>query len=106
VEESIIRQWNATWLSNARAESEQIDRRRNIIETTAQEQAVRQYADSLSREINELMKKGRPNTKETLKALLMRSRALIRSSEQLRRRMSTELQDVEDMIKWIEVNGP
>jgi len=105
VEESIIRTWNATWLNNAKAESEQIDRRRNIVEKTAGEKANRQYVDVLSREINELAKTGKPSTKETLKALLLRSRSIIRSSEQLRRRMSTELQDIEDMIKWIEVNG-
>jgi regulator of protease activity HflC (stomatin/prohibitin superfamily) len=105
VEDLIIRNWNATWLMNARMESEQIDRRRNIFEATAQEQAIRQYADALSREINEGAKKGKPTEKEMLKTLLLRSRSLIRSSDQLRRRMSTELQDVEDMIKWIEENG-
>jgi hypothetical protein len=108
VEEQLIKQWSATWLNNAKAESEQIDRKRNIIETSAQEQALIKYAEILSREVNDVAKKGEPNVKETLKTLLMRSRALIRSgehSEQLRRRMSTELQEVEDMIKWVEVNG-
>ena len=62
--------------------------------------------DALSREINEGTKRGKPTEKEMLKTLLLRSRSLIRSSDQLRRRMSTELQDVEDMIKWIEESGP
>jgi hypothetical protein len=108
VEELLIKQWSATWLNNAKAESEQIDRKRNIIETSAQEQALINYAITLSREVNALAKKGKPNVKETLKTLLMRSRSLIRSgehSEHLRRRMSTELQEIEDMIKWAEVNG-
>jgi hypothetical protein len=108
VEELLIKQWSATWLNNAKAESDQIDRKRNIIETSAQEQALINYAITLSREVNALAKKGKPNVKETLKTLLMRSRSLIRSgehSEHLRRRMSTELQEIEDMIKWAEVNG-
>lgn len=108
VEEQLIKQWSATWLNNAKAESEQIDRKRNIIETSAREQAQINYAMIISREINELTKKEKPNVQGILKALLLRSRALIRSgeySEQLRRRMSTELQEIEDMIKWVEVNG-
>jgi len=105
VEDLIIRHWKATWLVNAKIESEQIDRRRNIFEATAQEQAMRQYADALSRGINEGAKRAKPTEKEMLKTLLLRSRSLIRSSDQLRRRMTTELQDIEDMIKWIEENG-
>ncbi|PWB74816.1 MAG: hypothetical protein C3F07_07050 [Anaerolineales bacterium] len=108
VDEQLIKQWSATWFNNARAESEQIDRKRNILETSAREQALIRYAEVVSREINDLAKKGKPDPKGTLKTLLMRSRALIRSgehSEQLRRRMSTELEEIEDMIKWMEANG-
>ena len=105
VEELIIKGWNASWLSNAKAESDQIDRRRNNIEKTAEEKAKRQYAEALSREINELAKQGKPSTKETLKALILRSHTMIRSNEQLRRRMTTELEDIEEMMKWIEANG-
>ena len=105
VEESIIKTWNATWLNNAKAESEQIDRRRNNIEKAAEEKAKRQYAEALSREINDLAKAGKPGIRETLKSLILRSHSMIRSSEQLRRRMTTEMQDIEEMIKWIEANG-
>jgi len=105
VEESIIKTWNATWLNNAKAESEQIDRRRNNIEKAAEEKAKRQYAEALSREINDLAKAGKPCIRETLKSLILRSHSMIRSSEQLRRRMTTEMQDIEEMIKWIEANG-
>ena len=105
MEESLIHTWNATWLNNARAESGQIDRRRNYREKNAEEQAKRQYAESVSREVNELAKTGKPDIKETLKALILHSHSQIRTREQLRRRMITEMQDIEDMIKWIEANG-
>lgn len=108
VDEQLIKQWSANWLTNAKAESEQIDRKRNIVETAAREQALIKYAEVISREINELAKKRQPEIKDTLKTILMRTRALIRSgeySDQLRRRMSTELQEIEDMIEWMEVNG-
>ena len=105
VEESIIKSWNASWLNNAKTESEQIDRRLNNIEKTAEEKAKRQYVENLSREINTLARAGKPGPKDTLKALIMRSHSMIQSSEQLRRRMITEMQDIEEMIKWIEANG-
>jgi len=108
LDEQIIRQWSASWLVNAKTESEQIDRKRNIVETFAREQALVDYAEVISREINELSKRRQPEIKEMLKTLLFRTRALIRSgehSDQLRRRMSLELQEIEDMIKWMEANG-
>ncbi len=104
----MIRQWSATWLVNAKSESGQIDRKRNIIETSAREQALIKYAEVLSREINDLATKRQPEIRDMLKTLFMRTRALIRSgkhSDTLRPRMSLELQEIEDMIKWMEANG-
>jgi hypothetical protein len=108
IDEQLIGQWSSTWYANAKTESDQIDRKRDIIETSAREQALIKYSEVISREINELADKGKANAKNILKALLLRSRALIRSgehSEQLRRRMSVELQEIEDIIEWMEENG-
>ena len=99
IEETIKRSWSATWLLNAKVESEQIERRRNIIESAGQEKAIRQYADLLSRD---LIQKKPAGVKETLKALLMRTRTIIFKNDQLRRRMAAEQQELEDIIKWIE----
>jgi hypothetical protein len=103
IEETIKRRWSATWLLNAKAESEQIERRRSIIESAGQEKAIRQYADLLSRD---LIQKNPIGVKETLKALLMRTRTIIFRNDQLRRRMVAEQQELEDIIKWIEGSGP
>jgi hypothetical protein len=108
LEDQLIQQWSSNWLRTAKAESEQLDRKRSVLEASSQEQAHVQYARSISREIDELSKKGRQDSKELLKALLLRSRAMIRSgeySDQLRRRMTTELQDIEEMIQWLEASG-
>jgi hypothetical protein len=108
INDLLIKQWKATWLTNANAESEQIDRKRDILEASAREQAQIKYAEIISREINELSDKKKTRVDEIVKTLLMRTRAVIRSgehSEQLRRRMSVELQDIEEMIKWVEGNG-
>ncbi len=102
IEDTIIQRWSTTWLRNAKNESEQIERRKDIIESAAREQAIRQYADMLSRE---LVLKKPVGIKETLRTLLMRTRTFIFNNDQLRRRMTTQQQELEDIIKWIEVNG-
>lgn len=108
IDEQLIRQWVATWYQNAKAESERIDRERDVLEVAARDEVSIEYASLMSREVNSASQRRRPEVKELLKALLLRSRSLIRSGkygEQLRRRMSVELERVEDMIKWVEENG-
>jgi hypothetical protein len=100
IDETIISRWSTTWLKNARNESEQIERKRNIIESAAREQAIRQYADMLSRD---LIQKKPDGIKDTLRTLLMRTRSIIFNNDQLRRRMTTEEEHLEEIIKWIEV---
>jgi hypothetical protein len=99
IEETIISRWTTTWMRNAKAESEQVERKRNLIGTAGEEQAVRQYADFLSKD---LMQKRPVGIKETLKTLLLRTRTLIMNNPQLRQRMTEEQQDVEEIIRWIE----
>jgi hypothetical protein len=100
IDNTIVSRWSATWLKVAKAESEQIERKRNIIESAAREQAIRQYADMLSRD---LVQKKPVGVKETVRTLLLRTRTIIFNSDQLRQRMTTEQQELEEIIKWIEV---
>lgn len=102
IEETIIRRWSSNWLLNARAESEQVERKRSIVETNGHEKAIRQYADFLSKDLIQKIPVG---IKETLKTLLLRTRTLMMNNHQLRQRMSDEQQDLEDIIRWLEGNG-
>lgn len=99
IEDTILSRWSTTWLLNAKIESEQVERKRNLIETAGQEQAIRQYADFLSKD---LMQKKPVGIKETLKTLLLRTRTLIMNNPQLRQRMTEEQQDLEEIIRWME----
>ncbi len=101
IESTIISRWSTTWLKNAKTEKEQIERKRNIIESAAREQAIRQYADMLSRD---LVQKKPVGVKETLRTLLMRTRSIIFNTDQLRRRMTGEEDELEEIIKWIEAS--
>lgn len=99
IEDTILSRWSTTWLLNAKVESEQVERKRNLVETAGQEQAIRQYADFLSKD---LMQKKPVGIKETLKTLLLRTRTLIMNNPQLRQRMTEEQQDLEEIIRWME----
>jgi hypothetical protein len=102
IEQAIINKWSATWFINAKIEGEQIERKKSIVATTGNEKAIRKYADFLSKD---LVQKKPVGIKETLKALLLRTRALIMTNDQLRQRMKDEQQELEDIIRWIEVSG-
>ncbi|HET9908906.1 MAG TPA: hypothetical protein VFQ23_19805 [Anaerolineales bacterium] len=102
IEETLINRWSASWLVNARVEKEQIERKRNIFESAGQERAIRQYADLFSRD---LIQKKPIGVKDTLKTLLLRTRTIIFNNDQLRKRMASQQQELEDIIKWIEVSG-
>ena len=102
IEETIIKGWSAAWLRNANSEKEQIERRTNIHKAAGQEQAIRQYAEKLSADLLRKQPKGAP---DTLKTLVMRTRAIIIENEQLRQRMTEDQEVFEEIIKWMEVNG-
>ena len=102
IEETIIQRWSATWMNNAKQESELVERKRSLVETRGSEKAIRQYADFFSKD---LIQKKPVGIKETLKTLLLRTRALIINSHQLRQRMTDEQQDLENIIRWIEGAG-
>jgi hypothetical protein len=104
VQDQMIKSWSANWLKFAKDESDQLDLQRNLIETAARERAQCEYAKLISREIQANCQNGNRTIRGLLMSTLLRSRALIRSGEHsnsLRRRMFTELQDLEDMIKWM-----
>jgi hypothetical protein len=106
IQETMIKSWSADWLKFAKQESDQLDLRRTLIQTAAQERAQCEYAVRLSREINSVCEthRERPTVETLLMSTLLRTRAMIRSGEysnMLRLRMSTELQDIEDLIKWM-----
>jgi hypothetical protein len=106
IEEAVIKRWSATWFNNARDESKQIERRRQIITTAGQEKAISKYAEKLSADLLRKQPKGVPNT---LKTLVTRTRNIILEDEPLRQKMTTDDQNLfesfEEIIKWMEVNG-
>jgi hypothetical protein len=108
VQETLIKQWAANWLKLAKGENELLELNRNLIEAASQEKAQCMYAVRLSQDIKANCNNGNSTVQGLLRAILLRSRAMIRSGEfsnSLRRRMTTELQDIEDTIGWMGEDG-
>lgn len=102
IEDQLVRQWSTTWLDNAKAERERIDRQRGFIELSGQVDAAVQYALSLS---SDLFRHKPTTLKDTLKTLMLRSRDELIKEDRFHRRASMEREEIEGLIQWLERNG-
>ncbi|MBI4761245.1 MAG: hypothetical protein ACOYYF_10460 [Chloroflexota bacterium] len=99
IEKTIIEKWATSWLKNAKDEEARIKRQQDVIKTAAHERAYRQYADRLSTDI---LRRQPPDAKEALKALLLRTRAIILTDDNLREQMKEEIEKLGDILRWVE----
>lgn len=102
VENKLLAQWSASWLDNAKAERDRIERERGYIELTGQVEAAGAYAESLSKSLH---RHNPTNPKDTLKVLLLRSRDELVKNDRLHRRASMEREELEEIIQWVERDG-
>jgi hypothetical protein len=102
IEDQLVRQWSTTWLDSAKAERNRIERLRSFKELDGQVEAVLNYAQSLSKHLNDVKPE---DVKGTLKTLLLRSRDQLINDDRLHRRASMEREELEELIQWVERNG-
>lgn len=101
VEKQILTQWSANWLDNAQKERERIETARSYAALDGQERAVKEYADDMAE--HTLKARDEQKTlKQTVQALLMRSRTMLIRSDRMHRRASNELHEIEDALQWLE----
>ena len=101
IEERITKEWNANWLSNAKAESKRIEQRTTFVKEDAKQNALRDYTIHLSTSIirtnpNDMM--------QALLALLERSRNEVIRDDRMRRRVGAEIETLDEIIKKVETN--
>jgi hypothetical protein len=101
VEKQLISQWTANWLVNARNERERIETARSYAALSGQEKAMIEHARDMGISVLESKREAR-GLKDTVKALLIRSRMLLVRSDRMHRRASNELQELEDVLQWLE----
>jgi len=102
IEDQFINQWTTTWLINANAERNRIDRQCSFIKLDGEVDAELQYAISLSRN---LLKHKPDLPKDTLKTLMLRSRDELVKNDRLHQLASKEREELEGLIQWVERNG-
>jgi len=102
IEEQLLKQWSATWLDDAKAERDRIERQRGFVELGAEIEAELQYAQSLS---SNLLKYNPSEQKDILKILLLRSRDELIKNDRLYRRANMEREELEEIIQWVERSG-
>lgn len=103
IDEKRIENWESRWIENANLEKEQRQRMTSLVEIEGQELAVKQYARWLSKALTGINKPA--DFKQALKSLLTHTRTLIHRDDQLRRKLSAELQSVDEILRWMEING-
>jgi hypothetical protein len=101
VEEQLASGWSSNWLMNAQAERERIETARSFAAFSGQEKALTDYAMEISSELLE-KKKEKAELKAALRALLIRSRMILVRSDRMHRRAGMELQELEEVLHWLE----
>jgi hypothetical protein len=106
VEEGLVNRWSSTWEANAKARREAIEQQRKVIEMRGHEQGSLAYLHELSldlaRDDGAPPKDVSQNTKDTLKKLVLHSRNTLIGSDRLERRLGSEIDELDEIIRWLE----
>ncbi|MEW5942008.1 MAG: hypothetical protein AB1750_20270 [Chloroflexota bacterium] len=97
VEEQLVRQWNATWLTNAKKERVAIELMRKKREMAAQVFGRDEFIHDLSRN---LFRAHPSSAVETLDCLLTLTRDELSRFDRLQRRLGSEISGMEEIIQW------
>ena len=109
VEEGLVNRWDSTWEDNAKARRDVIEQQRKVIEMRGHEQGSHDYLHEMSRSLL----KGEPSgakepaqdSKGTLKRLIQHSRSTLIRSDRLERRLGNEIEELDEIIRWLESTG-
>ena len=103
VEDQLVRQWETSWLDNARTERHAIDAMRGIAEMQGREMALRDYIRALgTRQPGAEPPQGLAAQVETIRTLITRMHTLVVRNTRLHRRLSNEMTEMDDLLKWLE----
>jgi hypothetical protein len=102
VESRFLEHWNTSWLAQARKDQNRIERL-----NTAYAQKGRQRADlDIALDLSQAVIEENPSTiPATVKTLLYKTQNEIKLNERLNNRMRSDLESLDDLVKWIEIKG-
>ncbi len=99
VEAQLLERWNTSWLSNAKLERGRIERLHMAYAEKGRQKAVLDHALTLSQAIT---KDNPTNISAAAKSLLQRTETEIKLNDRILSRIGSEIQSLEDLIKWLE----
>jgi hypothetical protein len=103
IESQLLSRWTTSWLSNARADRARIDRLNLAYTEEGRHQALLDHGLLLSEAVN---RENPATVTAAVKALLQGTEGEIRSSDRLLGRISTELESIQDLERWLEGKQP
>ncbi len=103
VESSLLARWRTSWLSNAMADRNRIERLNLAYIEQGRQKALLDHALSLS---ESLLKENTVNVPAAVKALLQGTETEIRGNDRLLGRVSNELETIQGLEKWVEEKEP
>lgn len=104
IDEQLVNQWTALWLKNAQKERAQVELDRKLSETSGQQQALKDYALSVSAEIS---KQSPEDAAGALELLVHATLSGARKSSGLLKRINNELRDLSEIYGWLKnLKGP
>lgn len=105
IEDQLVHQWNTSWLQNAKTEREAIERKRSTRAIKAQETSLAQYGEAIAVGIRRKLVIP-PDSKETVKTLIARSRNEIVGNDHMHRRSTSEMMELDEILQWLERLSP
>ena len=99
IENQLVQQWNTSWLANAKADRSRIERLSLAYNENGRQKALQDHAVALSQSV---LKERPRNIAAALKALLQRTQSEIKLNDGLLRRTTNEVDDLDDIINWVE----
>lgn len=99
IERQIVQQWKTNWLINARADQSRIERLNAVTKENGRQKALQNHASALS----EAILSGKiTDIVSAVKSLLQHTQNEVRLNDRLLRRTTTEIEDIEGIINWME----
>ena len=97
VEEGLVKLWNTSWLLNANADKNRINQLAEAYIVNGRQKALHEHASILSEGII-----NPPDIASAVMALLKQTQSEIKLNDNLLRRGTHEIQEIDDIIKWME----
>ena len=99
VESQLLQRWNTNWLSPAKDEQDRIERLDLVYAEKGRQKALLDHAFTLS---EALSKERITNISAAVKVLLQKTQSEIKLNDRFLSRLSSEPENLEELVKWVE----